>query len=367
MFDEKTLKELAAITAQGPILSVYLNVDTTQRTRDEYRLELRDMLKQIQSEADEADIEAARRYVELEYDWSGRGLVLFSRQEEGIWYAFSLAVPVRSGATVARKPYISPLVKLNSLYGRYAVALIDRQGGRFFLFQMGELTVQEGTVGESVHHLRQGGGSSSPGRRSGSAVSGRKEAAIIQRNWRDTIKSLELFCQTHRPRRLLLAGNETTLAQVRELLPKALQKIVGGSFAADVEANEVEIRDRSFELIYELAHKRHQDMVETVVTAAAKGQNGIVGLDETLSAAHEGRIQVLIVAQTYHEPGYRCQGCGYLTTQKVARCPFCGGEFAEIPDAVEAVVSQTVEKGGTVEVISDELMAETKIGALLRY
>ncbi len=367
MFDEKTLKELAAITAQGPILSVYLNVDTTQRTRDEYKLELRDLLKQVQGEAEEADIEAIRRYVELEYDWSGRGLVLMSRQAESLWYAFTLAVPVRSGVTVARKPYLSPLVALNSLYGRYVVALIDRQGGRFFLFQMGELVSQEGTVGELVRHVRKGRGSSAPGRRSGAPVSARKEAEVIQRNWRDTIKALEMFCREYHPRRLLLAGNETTIAQVFEMLPDALQKIVGGSFTADMEAGEVEIRDRSFALLYNLAQKRHQELVETVVTAAAKGQNGVVGLDETLSAAHEGRVQVLLVAQSYHEPGYRCQGCGYLTTQPVERCVFCGGEFAEIPDAVEAVVSQTVEKGGTVEVVKDELVGETLIGALLRY
>jgi predicted alternative tryptophan synthase beta-subunit len=45
MFRQKDLQELAAYQGQTPILSVYLNVDPTERTTDEYRLALRQMLK----------------------------------------------------------------------------------------------------------------------------------------------------------------------------------------------------------------------------------------------------------------------------------------------------------------------------------
>ena len=86
-----------------------------------------------------------------------------------------------------------------------------------------------------------------------------------------------------------------------------------------------------------------------------------------MSAAHEGRIQVLVVERDYHQSGYRCNGCGYLTTQQLDRCVFCGGEFSEISDAVEAVVTQVVEKGGAVEVVDDDIMEDTRVGALLRY
>ncbi len=95
--------------------------------------------------------------------------------------------------------------------------------------------------------------------------------------------------------------------------------------------------------------------------------NGVVGLDETLSMANEGRVQVLLVERDYHQPGYQCTGCGYLTTQQLDKCLFCGSEFTEIPDAVEAVVTQVVDKGGNVEVVDEEKMEDARIGALLRY
>ncbi len=95
------------------------------------------MLKQVSARIAAEDSEAVKRraHVEYEYDWSGRGLAMFSNAAEGIWYAYSLAVPVRSGATVARRPYISPLVEVDGLYGKYVVALIDRRGGEFTTFR----------------------------------------------------------------------------------------------------------------------------------------------------------------------------------------------------------------------------------------
>jgi hypothetical protein len=325
------------------------------------------MLKTVGDSVDEADKEAIKQYVDLEYDWSGRGLAVFSRQAEDIWHTFSLAVPVRSGATVARRPYISPLVEVNGLYGRYVVALVDRQGGRFFFFEMGELSDQKDMTGQDIHRTRKGRGSSVVGMRGGAPASGRREAELVQRNLKDIASALATFCQTHRPRHLLLAGADPTIAQFKEQLPGQLVQILGGSFNADMDANEVKIRERSFEHLEQLMNARHEQLVNTVVTAAAKGQNGVVGLDETMSVAHEGRIQVLVVERDYHESGYRCTGCGYLTTTKMETCVFCGNEFAEIKDAVEAVVSQVVEMGGDTEVVDDNMMGDTHIGALLRY
>lgn len=367
MFDESLLRDLAAIEASGPVLSVYLNVDPTRHTAEEYRLTLREMLKSVEGQVASADAEAVKRYVDLEYDWSGRGLALFSRQADGLWHALALAMPVRSGITVAQKPYISPLVELDGLYGRHAVALVDRQGGRFFIFQMGVVVDQEGYLGEEVRGIRKGRGSSMIGMRGGATDPGRKETEIIQRNLRETANALNAFCYKHHPRRLLLAGAEHTVAQFQEHLPAHLQAAMVGTFAAEMEANEHDIKEHSFAILQRLGEQRKKTLVETIITAAAKGSNGVIRLGETLSAAHEGRVQVLALERDFHQPGYRCQSCGYLTTQKLERCPFCDGAFAEIPDAAEAVVTQVVEKGGAVEVVENGMMGEAHIGALLRY
>ena len=373
MFDETALRELASIQTEGPILSVFLNVDPTRRTAEEYKLDLRELLKQVGADAPKGtgvpaeDIEAVKRYIEYEHDWSGRGLAMFSNVAEDIWYAYPLAVPVRSGATVARRPYISPLVEIDGLYGKYVVAIIDRQGGEFYYFQMGELLDQVGMEGEDIRHTRKGRGSSVHGMRGGSQVSGRHEAALVQRNLKDIATDLVSFCQKYHPRRLLLGGSEHTVAQFMDVLPPTMRDLVVGTFPSETVMNEAEIRDHSFRLLEALEEREHARAVESVLTQAAKGLNGVVGLDQTLSVANEGRIQMLLVERGYQQPGYQCTGCGYLTAQAMDRCVFCGGTFAEIPDAVEAVVTQVVDKGGNVKVVDDDQMAEARIGALLRY
>lgn len=367
MFDEKILRELASIQTKGPILSVYLDVDPVQQASEAYKLKLREMLKQVEGIADGADVDAVRHYIDYAYDWSGRSLVLFSRQDEDIWYAFPLVVPVRSSVLVANKPYVSPLIELNGLYGHYAVALVDRQGGRFFLFEMGELVIEEAATGELVRHTRKGRGSSVVGMRGGAGFSGRKEAEVVQRNIKDTANAFSEFCEKHHPRQVLLAGSDRTLAQFQDLITSKLGGMVVGTFSSDMDATETQIREQSFAMIQEIGANRHKELVNTVRTSAAKGMNGVVGLDNTLTIANEGRVQVLITARDYHAPGFRCKGCGYLTTQQLEKCLFCGGQFEEIPDAVEAVVAQVVEKGGTAEILDDEQMDQMQIGALLRY
>ncbi len=73
MIDETELRRLAQFQAETPILSVYLDVDPTRHTSEEYLLSLRNMLKQAEGQAAPEDIQAVQRYFEHEYDWSGRG------------------------------------------------------------------------------------------------------------------------------------------------------------------------------------------------------------------------------------------------------------------------------------------------------
>ena len=122
------------------------------------------------------------------------------------------------------------------------------------------------------------------------------------------------------------------------------------------------------EQITALEREREDALVEAVFTAAAKGRGGVIRLADTLGAAHEGRIQTLVIARDYRQPGYQCRNCNYITDQALEKCPFCGGAFAEIPDAAEALVTKVIEDSGHVEVVDDHpKIAEFGVGALLRY
>jgi peptide subunit release factor 1 (eRF1) len=363
------LRELAAYQAQTPVLSVYLDVDPKEHTTDEYKLALRQLLKRAEGAAALDDVSAVERFFDHEYDWSGRGVAVFSCTGEGFWRAFSLPVPVTSRVTTARKPYVWPLAALVEAYGSYLVALIDRQGVRLLLFEMGELQATDGYVGEEVRRLKRGRGSSGGhGGRGGDLVSSRHEEETVKRNIRDEVDKVKAFWEQHKPQRLILAGADPTVTQFRDVLPKHLQEKIIGSFSADMTASDVEVRERSLEILAQVEQEREDALVEAVFTAAAKGRGGVIRLADTLGAAHEGRIQTLVVARDYRQPGYQCHNCHYITDQALEMCPFCGSTFAEIPDATEALVAKVIEDSGHVEVVDDHpRIAEFGVGALLRY
>jgi peptide subunit release factor 1 (eRF1) len=114
---------------------------------------------------------------------------------------------------------------------------------------------------------------------------------------------------------------------------------------------------------------REKQLVDTLISAAAKQEGAVVGLDETLAAAHAGNVRILIVADGLRAPGYRCDGCGYLSSQPTAQCPFCGASVKEVEDSIEMAIQQVLLDGGEVEIPETigALAGKDGIGALLRY
>ncbi len=366
MLTERDLQELLEFRPQHPVLSVYLNTDPVLGNSDLYKLKLRSKLKGVDLPEDVAAVE---RYFDLEYDWSGRSVAVFSCSPEDFFRAYPIAVPVRSRVRISNRPHVKPLADLLDSYGGYGVAIVDKQGARLFSFHMGTLREQEGIVGESVRRIKHGGGSQAAGRRSGEAGQHFHNEGIAERNMKEAARFAAQFFAENNIRRVLIGGTEENITLFRNHLPKAWQSLIVGTFPMSMAASHAEVMERAIQIGQEAERKRDAKLVETVVTEAAKGRGGVVGLDETLGAIHEGRVQTLLIADGFRSPGYQCSSCGFPVTQSLEQCPFCGGDFEEIPDAVELAVRRVLRDGGEVEVLHDDetLKQHGCIGALLRY
>lgn len=370
MFSEEDLQELVDFQGEeSPVLSLYLDVDPTKRTTDEYKLVLKGLLKEVSGQAQREDVAAVERYFDHEYDWQGKGVALFSCLGQDFWRAYPLAVPVDNHVYASNRPYIKPLTDILDAYGRYGVVLVDQEGARLFLFRLGELQETSGTLGQEVKRMKHGRGSAA-GRMGGVAArTGRKEEGTAQRNLKEAADLTAKFCEGGRCGRIILGGTDQTVAQFQEMLPKELQEQVVGSFPAAMTASETEVLDRSLEIIAEVEREREKGLVESAITAAAKGGAGVIGLADTLGAVYEGRVHILVVSEGYKAMGYRCQQCGYIAAQAKEECPFCGGKVEQIEDAVDLIVRSVMDQGGEVEVVRDSPALEKAghVAALLRY
>ena len=276
---------------------------------------------------------------------------------------------IRSRIRVGNRPHVKPLVNLFDSYGGYGVALVDKQGARVFSFHLGELREQEGVLGESIRRVKHGGGSQAAGRRSGEAGQTYYSEEVAERNMREAAEFAAQFFNQKNVRRVLLGGTDDNLALFRSLLPKAWQSLVVGSFPISMNASHDEVLERAMAAGKKTDVLREKRLVDAVITGAAKGRGGVVDLDNTLGAIHEGRIQTLLITDGFRAPGYRCKGCEYMTSQEMTKCPFCENEFEKIDDAVELTVRRVLQNGGEVEVLENnpKLREHGNIGALLRY
>ncbi|MCD6291553.1 MAG: hypothetical protein J7M34_13700 [Anaerolineae bacterium] len=359
MIDRQAIQELVAFRSDdAPVLSLYLNVDPHRRTREKYKLALRRLLESVAEQADPEDIARVEQYIELEYNWQGKAIACFSCQAKGFWQVFSLPIPREDFAFVGERPYVKPLT---AIMDRYAVALVNREGVRLFVFHMGTLQEESEMTGEDVKRHRAGGWAS---KRFQS-----HEDETAQRNLREAAELTVTFARQYGCDHLILGGTEINVAQFEELLPKSLRNQVVGRIAIDKDAPSTEVGERSLEVVQAYVAQSEAALVEKLITTVAKGGAAALGLADTLGALHEGRIHHLIVAQGFRAPAYRCEKCGYMTVEPVETCPFCGGRQVHLPDAVDSLVRHAIEQGLEVTIVeeNDALREAGHIGALLRY
>ncbi len=136
-----------------------------------------------------------------------------------------------------------------------------------------------------------------------------------------------------------------------------------------MNASQIEVMEKAMQIGTDAEERRKARLVDAVVTSAAKERGGVVRLEDTLSALHDGRVQTLIIRDGLRVTGWKCPGCGYVTSISAEVCPYCGNKFEQVPDVVELAVHDVMRSGGEVEVIHNDGALEEyeNIGALLRY
>ncbi|MCX8061346.1 MAG: hypothetical protein N3D16_02060, partial [Anaerolineales bacterium] len=281
MLTDRDLRELLDFQAPNAVVSLYLNTDPSEGNKETHRRHLRALLRQVELAA---DVEVIERYFEHEFDWTGRSVAVFSCATKDWFRSFPLAIPLRSRVRVSDRPHVKPLADLLDSYGGYGVALVDKQGARFFYFHLGELIEQEGLLGEAVRHTKRGGGSQAAGRRGGTAGQTNYTEEVAERNLREAAEFATRFFSENNVRRVLIGGTEENVNLFRSLLPKAWQSLVVGHFPMNMNAGHAEVLAKAMEIGQKAEQRREELLIEDLITRAAKNSGAVTGLEATLEA-----------------------------------------------------------------------------------
>jgi len=360
----RDLRQLASFTGfKAPVLSLYLDTDLSRNPKDQVKLTLRDLLERAREMGAHADdLQQVARYVDLEYDWQGKGLILFSCLSDGLWQPVPVPVPVRSEVYVGDKAYLMPLTNLLDQYAPYGVALVGQEGARLFLIDMGGIVREEDAIGEPVKHHKQGGWSAPRFQR--------HMEKHADANLRAAAEATARFCGANGCSRLILAGTEENTARFLNLLPTEARQAVVGTISVDVNAPDSTIVERSREVLADLEEKRELELVSRLIDLRESGGPAVTGLADTLFMLQEKRVLTLLVEEGFAAPGYVCPDCDYLTIDESEHCFFCGAANAmPVRNVVERAVHKALQQSATVEVVraGTALSRVGRIGALLRY
>jgi peptide subunit release factor 1 (eRF1) len=132
-------------------------------------------------------------------------------------------------------------------------------------------------------------------------------------------------------------------------------------------AGPMQVLDLTQDLIQRSIAERKAALVQTTITAAHK-ELGSLGLEDTLQALQEQRIQTLVISEGFSAPGAICDYCSYISASTDPECPVCDGTMQPIEDIVDHLVHRALELDMEIAFVSDpDLEQAGSIGAVWRF
>jgi len=351
------------------VLSVYLNVDVSQPGHAHRSIEtqLKDLFvplrKPIHNTADADSLAAAlHRVTEFvsAHKPEGRGLVVFADESDGFFWHADLPCSVSSQIRWGRELLLKPLAAALDDLEDYGVIVVDRTKARLLRVQLGkaEQLHYEEAPEHRVRHVKSTGSS----RAESSSRMQRKADNQVRSNLREFIRATDQFVKANQVRRLVLAGTPEITAEFRGMLPARLELLVVGESALDMHASAGEVAAAAQPLVDTCEQRSEEARVQEVMTAAAKTDKAVIGLEPALQAVNSGRVWELIYSAGLETPGFECPDCSALFLAQDAECVFCGAGVQPVPDIVDHVVEHAIRRHARVEVVTGKAGATLASG-----
>jgi peptide subunit release factor 1 (eRF1) len=265
---------------------------------------------------------------------------------------------------VNHTPHVRPLESILQAYERFAVVLVDRQRARLFRFELGELT-EHAEVFEAVPRGGDQGGHPAQGSR-GAAVQ-RHSDEIAHRHLKHAADVAFSELQGRPVDHLILGGAHDVVIELEGMLHPWIRERVADRLAISATAGPDEVRQAALSVEAAVTRRGDGAMVGRLRDAIGTG-GGVAGLQPTLAALVERRVDVLLVSDGYETEGWRCRSCRYLGPLG-RRCPVCANSMDLVDDVVEEAVEEALSNKCRVQMVREnaDLDVLGRIGAFLRF
>jgi peptide chain release factor subunit 1 len=371
------LRELAGFRAQkGCAVSLYLSLDPRDaptaadvETRQSSLLsaaerlleEQKGSLGRAQREALKADLERIGRWFDDGFERDRmRGVAVFAAGLDNFWSTVPLPDPVADQVKIAGELYLAPLARLAGRADGVLVAALGRERGEVLKLRGGQLV----EIADDTEDV--------PGRHDQGGWSQRRYERhideIVERHWRRVADTLDAWVRKLRGVRVVLVGAEDMRSDFEEILSNDVKSCLIGWATAEAHADASQLLEAARPVLDAWWSQRESELLERWREEAGKHGRATAGWEQTLEAASDARVELLLVQDGVDEPAYQCPKCGRAQLTN-GSCPLDGTTLEGREGAFDLAVHQTLTHGGTVQVIRDrrDLEPVGGVGALLRF
>jgi peptide chain release factor subunit 1 len=308
-----------------------------------------------------ADFDRIREYYEREFSRDGaHGLAIFCAGLDNVWRPLALTEAVPDDAKVGRKLYLAPLVPLVGRGEGALVVFVGRERGQFYRLHAGRLEeVADHTEDQPGKHDQ--GGWSQPRYQ-------RHIEKLVQEHLREVADELDrLIRRLHHPQVVVLSTEETR-AEFDDLLSKEAQAAIVGWTHAEAHAQPPELLELATPVLERWRVEQETAVLERWREEIGRNGRAAAGWAQTLEAASDERVELLLFQEGANRQAARCPRCGRVSAEG-GKCPLDGTSMERSDDGLDLAVHQTLIHGGTVWAVQHhrDLDPVEGIGALLRY
>jgi peptide chain release factor subunit 1 len=372
-----SLRDLARLRAEkGCAISLYLDLDpSVAPTAGDASSRVNALLDEVdrsdaatrpeltheQREGLRRDVERLRRFFEQEFSREGaRGYAVFSAGLDNVWHDLPLSESVPEAVKVGRTFYLAPLVPLVGRGEGAIVAFVGRERGDLYRLRAGRLEELEEHFQEQPGRHDQGGWSQ--------ARYQRHIEKLVQEHLRDVAERLDRQVRRLRGPRVVVVATEETRAELEEELSNEVKKAIVGWATAEAHADAPALLGIVEPVLQRWRTEQETEAVERWQEEAGRNGRAAAGWEQTLEAASDGRVELLLFQDGTNRSAWQCPACGRLGSH-AGTCPLDGTRMEQDDAGLDLACHQTLAHGGTIWAVRErrDLEPFEGIGALLRY
>ncbi|KAB8145065.1 hypothetical protein F8S13_04330 [Chloroflexia bacterium SDU3-3] len=364
------LRQLAATSGEGPILSIYADWGQTDSGQRPARRQIEQELERLLAEQSlhgEAHEQARQQlgqimgYLDTQAPADATGIAVFSSPDQQLWQALPLHAPVQTSVALDRFPHLFQLARIADDNETYALVIAEGQEAQIFVIAYNQPEHVAATeADEKIKRFDQGG--------QAQMLFQRRTDNVIKAHIKDLAQELGQVIERYGVEHVILSSNDAIKGIVLDTLPKHIQDLAVAYINLDPHADMASMMATITPLMTDVERQKEQQIATELENEVGADARGVAGTAATALALSKGQVRTLVMQASFAGSGRINPSSGFLFAPGYLSDPYDGTPLSEI-DLREAFVFRALQQGADVEIVEESayLASNDGVGALLHY